>query len=75
MVAADAPALLALLVRLRDAYEGGYFVTDDGLPVMRDHACAECWPGGNDSMVAGFRCPYHELLVVTANVSRDSGRE
>ena len=62
-------ALLALLVHLRDDYDGGYLCDDDGTQRHRDHACAECWPGGS-SVEQGFRCAYHELRAVTAAAPR-----
>lgn len=34
-------------------------------PHFRDHACAECCPGG-DSLIKGFRCVPHEAAAPTA---------
>ena len=40
--------------------------------LKRDHACAECVPGG-DSVKVGFRCYYHEALKLLGHEGVTSG--
>ena len=61
-VKAERDELRALLVRLRDDYDGDYFLHFGGLR-KRDHACAECVGAGMGIIKPGFQCDYHKLIA------------
>lgn len=65
-------AVLALMLELETAREAmsdayRWIAREHGSKPVRDHACAECVPGG-DMVIAGFACTPHRAIAYLAHV-------